>query len=194
MPITHLLTRAPRRYVQFHQLHHPIDMDEAEIRKFLVHLAVNRQVSPGTLNQAVAALVFLYREILGRPHGSSGRRSGAFGATRRPSARAASGRPRSGPGTRIPRPAKSGGITGMSRPCSGRWLGRLLGAESPRGPAATPSAFLRDAPPRKWLRRSKHCSAIGTSTTMLYTYVLNRGGLGVTSPPDRAGLGDRVQG
>ncbi|MGE0441545.1 MAG: tyrosine-type recombinase/integrase [Gemmatimonadales bacterium] len=32
------------------------------------------------------------------------------------------------------------------------------------------------------------------STTMLYTHVLNRGGLGVTSPADRAGLGDLLQG
>ena len=32
------------------------------------------------------------------------------------------------------------------------------------------------------------------STTMLYTHALNRGGLGVTSPADRAGLGDLVQG
>jgi site-specific recombinase XerC len=32
------------------------------------------------------------------------------------------------------------------------------------------------------------------STTMLYTHVLNRGGLGVRSPADRAGLGDLIAG
>jgi integrase len=56
-----------RRYVRFHGLRHPADMGQAEVRAFLTHLAVERQLAPATLAQALAALLFLYREVLGRP-------------------------------------------------------------------------------------------------------------------------------
>ena len=61
-----------RRFVRFHGLQHPAELGEAEIRAFLTYLAVERRVAPSTLNQAIAALVFLYREILGRPLGGFG--------------------------------------------------------------------------------------------------------------------------
>jgi integron integrase len=61
-----------RRFVRFHGLRHPAVLGEAEIRGFLTHLAVERRVAPGTLNQAIAAIVFLYREVLGRPAGDFG--------------------------------------------------------------------------------------------------------------------------
>jgi integron integrase len=54
-----------RRYLRFHGLRHPREMGSAEVKAFLSHLAVNRQVSPSTQNQALAALLFLYRELLG---------------------------------------------------------------------------------------------------------------------------------
>ncbi len=44
---------------------HPKDMGEAEVREFLTHLAVTRKVSASTQNQALNALLFLYREVLG---------------------------------------------------------------------------------------------------------------------------------
>jgi len=56
-----------RRYVRFHRLRHPADLGEAEVKTFLTHLAVDRQLAPSTLAQALAALLFLYREVVGRP-------------------------------------------------------------------------------------------------------------------------------
>lgn len=56
-----------KRFVKFHALRHPIEMAEPEIRAFLSHLALQRHLSPATQNQALAALAFLYREVLRRP-------------------------------------------------------------------------------------------------------------------------------
>ena len=39
-------------------------MGKAEIEDFLTHLAVRRRVSPSTQNQALQALLFLYRQVL----------------------------------------------------------------------------------------------------------------------------------
>ena len=61
-----------RRFVRFHGLRHPLDIDETGIRAFLTHLAVERRLGPSSLNQATAAIVFLYREVLGRPPGDFG--------------------------------------------------------------------------------------------------------------------------
>jgi len=56
-----------RRYVVFHGKRHPEQLGESEIRDFLSFLAVERNVAASTQNQAFAALLFLYREVLGRP-------------------------------------------------------------------------------------------------------------------------------
>jgi site-specific recombinase XerD len=53
-----------RRYVAFHQRRHPREMGHAEITAFLTDLAINRQVSASTQNQALQALLFLYRQVL----------------------------------------------------------------------------------------------------------------------------------
>jgi integron integrase len=53
-----------RRYLRFHGLRHPRTMGCDEVEAFLTHLAVERQVSASTQNQALAALLFLYRELL----------------------------------------------------------------------------------------------------------------------------------
>ena len=53
-----------KRYILFHDKRHPREMAEAEIEAFLTHLAVERQVSASTQNQALNALMFLYREVL----------------------------------------------------------------------------------------------------------------------------------
>lgn len=53
-----------RRFIQFHNLRHPAEMGALEIETFLSHLATVRQVSASTQNQALAALLFLYREVL----------------------------------------------------------------------------------------------------------------------------------
>ena len=61
-----------RRFVHFHKLRHPSEMAEPEINAFLTHLAVADKVSASTQNQALAALLFLYRHVLGRPVGELG--------------------------------------------------------------------------------------------------------------------------
>ncbi len=58
-----------RRFVRFHGLRHPADMAEPEINAFLTHLAVEEHVSAATQTQALSALLFLYRRVLGREVG-----------------------------------------------------------------------------------------------------------------------------
>jgi integron integrase len=53
-----------RRYMLFHNKRHPREMGAAEVNAFLSGLAVQRNVSSSTQNQALAALLFLYKEIL----------------------------------------------------------------------------------------------------------------------------------
>ena len=53
-----------RRYLRFHGLRHPREMASAEVNAFLTHLAVVEKVSASTQNQALAALLFLYRDLL----------------------------------------------------------------------------------------------------------------------------------
>jgi len=55
-----------RRYVVFHGKRHPTEMGEAEINAFLSDLAVRKKVSASTQNQALSALLFLYRNVLGK--------------------------------------------------------------------------------------------------------------------------------
>ncbi|HDZ79448.1 MAG TPA: integron integrase [Gammaproteobacteria bacterium] len=61
-----------KRYVRYHGMRHPREMAEAEVNSFLSHLAVNRKVSASTQNQALCALVFLYRFVIGRRLGDLG--------------------------------------------------------------------------------------------------------------------------
>jgi site-specific recombinase XerD len=53
-----------RRFILFHNKRHPAEMGAPEIRAFLAHLAQERNVSAPTQNQALSALLFLYREVL----------------------------------------------------------------------------------------------------------------------------------
>ena len=53
-----------KRYIFFHQKRHPAEMGAPEMEQFLNYLAVKRQVAASTQNQALSALVFLYREVL----------------------------------------------------------------------------------------------------------------------------------
>jgi integrase len=53
-----------RRYIVFHHKRHPSTMGVTEIGAFLSWLAVHRRVSASTQNQALSALLFLYREVL----------------------------------------------------------------------------------------------------------------------------------
>lgn len=60
------------RFLYFHQGRPPAEMAEADINRFLTHLAVTEKVSASTQNQALAALLFLYRQVIGRDVGDLG--------------------------------------------------------------------------------------------------------------------------
>ena len=55
-----------RRFILFHRKRHPDEMSEQEISAFLSHLAVEKNVSASTQNQAFSALLFLYQQVLDR--------------------------------------------------------------------------------------------------------------------------------
>lgn len=55
------------RYIRFNDRRHPKDMGKPEIERFLSHLAINRNVSAATQNQALNAILFLYKEVLKSP-------------------------------------------------------------------------------------------------------------------------------
>ena len=55
-----------RRFIRFHGLRHPAALGADAVTAFLTHLAVERQVASSTQNQAKAALVFLYDQVLKR--------------------------------------------------------------------------------------------------------------------------------
>jgi len=57
------------RYIGFHHGHNPADLDMTAISSFLEHLALARNVSSSTQNQALNALVFLYKQVLGQELG-----------------------------------------------------------------------------------------------------------------------------
>src|ERR687894_1722428 len=56
-----------RRYVAFSGRRHPRELGARDVRAFLSALAVERCVSASTQNQALAALLFLYRDVLDAP-------------------------------------------------------------------------------------------------------------------------------
>jgi integron integrase len=56
-----------RRFILFHDKRHPLEMGAREVTGFLTHLAVDKRISPPTQNQALSALLFLYRAVLDRP-------------------------------------------------------------------------------------------------------------------------------
>lgn len=61
-----------KRFVFFHNVRHPVEMAEKEINAFLTHLAIKENVSVSTQNQALSALPFLYRHVIGREIGDLG--------------------------------------------------------------------------------------------------------------------------
>jgi len=54
-----------RRFVRYHGMRHPAEMGAEQIGHFLSHLATERKVAASTQNQALNALIFLYREVFG---------------------------------------------------------------------------------------------------------------------------------
>ncbi len=56
-----------KKFILFHDKRHPLEMGEPEVVAFLTHLAVHRDVAASTQNQALSALLVLYKVVLGRP-------------------------------------------------------------------------------------------------------------------------------
>lgn len=53
-----------KRFIFFHNKRHPKEMGEKEIRSYLTHLAVDKHVAASTQNQALSAILFLYKRVL----------------------------------------------------------------------------------------------------------------------------------
>jgi site-specific recombinase XerD len=56
-----------KRFVRFCGLRHPSRLGVADVRQFLGHLVENRKFSAATQQQALSAILFLYRHVLDRP-------------------------------------------------------------------------------------------------------------------------------
>lgn len=54
-----------RCFIHFHGLRHPRELGQPEVESFLTMLVTTRHVSPATHRQALSALLFLYKEVLG---------------------------------------------------------------------------------------------------------------------------------
>jgi len=61
-----------KRFILFHQKRHPKDMGATEIRQFLNHLAMEKNVAGSTKNQSLCAIIFLYKQILNIEPGELG--------------------------------------------------------------------------------------------------------------------------
>jgi len=55
-----------KRFILYHSKRHPLDLESEEVEAFLTHLACEQKVAASTQNQALCALLFLYREVLDR--------------------------------------------------------------------------------------------------------------------------------
>ena len=53
-----------KKYILFNNKQHPSNMGAKEIRSFINHLAVQKNVSASTQNQALQAILFLYKEVI----------------------------------------------------------------------------------------------------------------------------------
>ncbi len=53
-----------KRFILFHHKRHPQEMGAGEVQQFLIHLAVSENVAAATQNQALCAIVFMYKQVL----------------------------------------------------------------------------------------------------------------------------------
>ena len=58
-----------KKYILFHNKRHPKELGTGEVQAFLTHLALEEHISASTQNQALSALLFLYRNVLSQELG-----------------------------------------------------------------------------------------------------------------------------
>ncbi len=58
-----------REFIIYNNKKHPLEMDKTNIEKYLTHLAVERRVAASTQNQALCAIVYLYKQVLEKEFG-----------------------------------------------------------------------------------------------------------------------------
>src|SRR2546426_1856771 len=140
-----------QRYVRFHGVRHPAELGEREVARFLSDLAVRGRVAASTQNQALSALLFLHRDVLGRDVGELDQLVRAKRPARLPvvlsraEVKAVLGRLGGTPWLvaslrrgRTGRRGASYGGTIFTRPwCSGRLLRRCVRPASTSAPVAT---------------------------------------------------------
>jgi site-specific recombinase XerD len=152
-----------RRFIHFHGWRHPRELGASEVTAFLNHLVRNRDVAAATQNQALSALLFLYREVLAEPLAWLD----GVERAKRPA--------------RVPTVLSTAEIAALlSRMTGTKWLmaSLLYGA----GLRLRECQTVQELP--------GHSSV---ETTMVYSHVMNKGGRGVRSALDRTAPAQAAQ-